>query len=73
MGMALTAEDFIARWKGSSGSERAHFQSFANDLCILLGVDRPSTTDHGALSAYEFEHPVCFPSQLSDFPHEVVK
>jgi SAM-dependent methyltransferase len=65
MGMALTAEDFIARWKGSSGSERAHFQSFANDLCILLGVDRPSTTDHGASLTYKFEHPVTFTHSVS--------
>ena len=32
---------FIARWAGSGGAERANFQSFACELCDLIGVDRP--------------------------------
>jgi len=28
--------DFISRWKGNTGSERANFQSFMLELCALL-------------------------------------
>ncbi len=34
-------EAFIARWEKSGGAEMANFQTFANELCDLLGVPRP--------------------------------
>ena len=34
-------EDFIDRWEKSGGAEMANFQTFANELCDLLGVLRP--------------------------------
>ena len=34
-------EAFISRWEKSGGSESANFQTFANELCDLLGVPRP--------------------------------
>ena len=34
-------EAFIGRWKTSGGSELANFQTFANELCHLLRVERP--------------------------------
>ncbi|MDE0203716.1 MAG: class I SAM-dependent DNA methyltransferase [Rhodospirillaceae bacterium] len=34
-------EAFIGRWKQSGGAEMANFQTFANELCDLLGVPRP--------------------------------
>ena len=37
----MTPEAFIKRWDGANGSERANYQSFFNDLCELLGVDKP--------------------------------
>jgi hypothetical protein len=37
----MTPQDFIARWNGADGSERANYQLFFNDLCDLLGVDKP--------------------------------
>lgn len=55
----LRVDEFILRWKGSSGSERANFQSFVRDLTQLLGVDapKPATAD-GASDDYRFERPV---------------
>ena len=32
---------FIGRWQQSGGAEMANFQTFANELCDLLGVPRP--------------------------------
>lgn len=33
--------EFVARWKGSDGSERSNFQNFMRDLCDLLQLPRP--------------------------------
>ena len=37
----MTPEQFIARWKGNPLSERAGAQGHFDDLCDLLGVDKP--------------------------------
>ncbi|MDD2744426.1 MAG: class I SAM-dependent DNA methyltransferase, partial [Rhodocyclaceae bacterium] len=37
----MTPQTFIQRWRGADGSERANYQSFFNDLCELLDVDKP--------------------------------
>jgi hypothetical protein len=37
----MTPDDFIARWDGADGSERANYPLFFSELCDLLGVDRP--------------------------------
>lgn len=57
--IVLDVDDFILRWKGSSGSERANFQSFVRDLTHLLDVDvpKPATAD-GTADDYRFERPV---------------
>ena len=34
-------EKFIGRWQKSGGSELANFQTFAGELCDLLGLPRP--------------------------------
>ena len=34
-------EAFIGRWEKSGGAEMANFQTFANKLCDLLGVQKP--------------------------------
>ncbi|TDL85815.1 class I SAM-dependent DNA methyltransferase [Meridianimarinicoccus aquatilis] len=57
----MDVEEFIARWTQSGGSERANFQSFANDLCDMLGVPRPDpATEQARTDAYCFERPVTF-------------
>jgi SAM-dependent methyltransferase len=48
-------EDFVARWSKVQASERATSQSFLNELCDLLQLQRPDNTD-----AYQFERPVPF-------------
>ncbi len=37
----MTPDDFLARWAGVLGNERANHQLFLNDLCDLLGVAKP--------------------------------
>jgi hypothetical protein len=57
----LQIDDFIDRWKNSGGSERANFQTFANELCDALGVQRPApATEAATANSYCFEHPVTF-------------
>ncbi|MGH6816399.1 MAG: DNA methyltransferase, partial [Hyphomicrobiaceae bacterium] len=57
---AETAVDaFVARWTASSGAERANFQSFAKELCRLIGVEEPQPSQ-GGFGHYAFEHAVRF-------------
>lgn len=57
----VNIEDFISRWKNSGGSERANFQTFANELCDILDLPRPDpATQHAQTDAYCFERPVTF-------------
>ena len=42
----MTPAQFIARWKGSTLTERAGAQAHFDDLCDLLGVDKPRDPDH---------------------------
>nr|WP_320144510.1 DNA methyltransferase [uncultured Cohaesibacter sp.] len=60
--LALSNVDaFITRWKESGGSEMANFQSFANELTELLGVERPKPAkEDGQNNDYRFERPVTF-------------
>ena len=58
---ARAIEAFIARWEKSGGSELANFQSFANELCDLLGVERPEPSRaENELNDYVFERRVDF-------------
>ncbi len=59
--MAVNIEEFIERWQGSGGSERANFQQFAIELTQLLEVDlpKPATAD-AQNDDYRFERPVTF-------------
>lgn len=56
---ALSA--FLARWQNAGGSERANYQIFIGELCVLLGVEppRPAKDDAGE-NAYCFERRVTF-------------
>ncbi|TRO96913.1 class I SAM-dependent DNA methyltransferase [Glycocaulis profundi] len=50
---------FIARWKESGGGELANTQTFLNELCDLIGVDRPDPSrEETALNDYVFERQV---------------
>lgn len=50
-------DDFIARWSGSHGSERANSQRFLTELILSLGLPPMPTAAEDA-PAYEFEHQV---------------
>lgn len=39
--MSMDADEFIERWRGSGGSERANFQRFASELTQLIGAEEP--------------------------------
>ena len=57
----MSPDEFIQRWKASSGSERANFQQFAIELTQLLGVPAPKPATADAQNDdYRFERPVTF-------------
>jgi len=37
----MTLDSFIDRWSASGDAERANKDSFLNELCEVLGVERP--------------------------------
>ena len=52
---------FIDRWHQSGGAELANFQTFANELCDLLGVPRPDPAQEQVeRNDYVFERRVDF-------------
>lgn len=56
------AEAFIRAWKHQPGSERADAQSFLNELCDLIGAERPHAARARGVPDldYGFERPVHF-------------
>jgi hypothetical protein len=34
-------KDFLDKWLGSEGNERANYQTFFGDFCVALGVEGP--------------------------------
>lgn len=49
-------DTFITRWKGSTGSERANFQTFMGELCALLQLPAPDPGKaENAHNGYVFE------------------
>ncbi len=54
----MQVQDFITKWSGSSGSERANKDPFLLDLCDTLGVEKPRpATGDPAKDVYVFERP----------------
>lgn len=50
---------FVEKWSPSGAAEHSNSQSFLNDLCDLLGVERPNpATGDAKLDRYVFERPV---------------
>lgn len=53
---ADAVDTFISRWKGSTGSERANFQTFMGELCALLQLPAPDPGKaENAHNGYVFE------------------
>ena len=54
-------ERFISKWEKSGGAEMANFQTFANELCELLGVPKPDAAQEQVeRNDYVFERRVDF-------------
>ncbi len=51
------SDDFIAKWQGVAASELSTAQTFAADLCRLLGVETPHPDPE---QQYMFERPITF-------------
>lgn len=55
----MNATEFITRWNKNGGSERANYQIFINDLCDVLGMDKPEPSSADSRdNAYVFERRV---------------
>lgn len=54
----MTVDQFIAKWEGCAGHERANYASFLGDFARILGVDTPGPGGTRSLSAYQFDGPV---------------
>lgn len=50
----MTPDDFLAKWQGFKGTEKAGAQSHFNDLCDLLDLPKPNDP-HGMGDDYVFE------------------
>lgn len=53
-------DEFLERWNGSPGAERANAQAFIIDLCDLLALERPRVSGPD-FEDYRFEKPVKIP------------
>ena len=52
-------DDFIGKWEKSGGAEMANFQTFANELCDLLGMPKPDPAEERVeTNDYVFERRV---------------
>ncbi|NMF56888.1 class I SAM-dependent DNA methyltransferase [Pseudanabaena yagii GIHE-NHR1] len=58
---------FLAKWQGSQGNERANYQTFFDDLCGALGVERP--IPKGTMQG----DPYCFDKEIKVFHKEGIK
>jgi len=57
--VAQTFPEFLQKWAETGASERANFQPFCDDLCDLIGVERPSgSKPDESENAYVFEKQV---------------
>ncbi|GGE25329.1 hypothetical protein GCM10011360_12150 [Primorskyibacter flagellatus] len=55
----MLIDEFISRWQASGGNEMANFQTFATELCDIIGVDRPKPAQSdGQTNDYRFERPI---------------
>ncbi|HCL24436.1 MAG TPA: SAM-dependent methyltransferase, partial [Halomonas sp.] len=52
-------DTFIARWKGTTGTEKANYQLFLSELCALLALPTPDpASKDNSENAYTFERRV---------------
>jgi hypothetical protein len=51
--MSPALDPFLATWKGSAGNERANFQSFLRDFCVVLDLPMPEPKGPGSTYCFE--------------------
>ena len=58
--MAIRPENavdkFITRWQSASGSERANYQLFAHELCMLLDLPTPDPAREDTRGSCRMNH-----------------
>jgi hypothetical protein len=69
-------QSFIRRWENSGSAERANYNMFLTELCVLLGVpvpnpSRPDDRDNAyvferSTPLFEEERHVCFHATIAD-------
>jgi len=57
-------EDFLTKWLGSEGNERANYQTFFGDLCVALDVPEPPPK--GSVEGDRY----CFDKNIKFFGHK---
>ncbi len=60
------AQDFLNKWQGSEGNERANYQSFFGDLCVALGVAGPPPKGSISGDPYCFDKDIKFYSEKGE-------
>ena len=54
MAAKMSAQDFVNKWRGVTGTERATSQSHFIDVCALVGHPTPTEQDpHGTTFTFE--------------------
>ena len=61
-------EQFLGKWLGSEGNERANYQGFFIDLCGVVGVEGPPPKGSVAGDPYCFDKDIKFYSSEKTAP-----
>jgi hypothetical protein len=59
-------EDFLDKWLGSEGNERANYQTFFGDLCVALDVPEPPPKGSVEGDRYCFDKNIKFYSEKAE-------
>jgi hypothetical protein len=59
-------QNFLKKWLGSEGNERANYQTFFGDLCIALGVEGPPPKGSVEGDRYCFDKDIKFYSEKAE-------
>ncbi|MGB8700280.1 MAG: DNA methyltransferase, partial [Thermosynechococcaceae cyanobacterium] len=59
-------QNFLKKWLGSEGNERANYQTFFGDLCIALGVDGPPPKGSVEGDRYCFDKDIKFYTEKAE-------
>ncbi len=63
-----SVNQFLSKWLGSEGNERANYQGFFLDLCEALGVEKPLPKGTSEDDPYCFDKDIKFYSSKKTDP-----